>query len=64
MCSRDAPEARLQAAMREGLGQLVVVQVKQFARSLHSSQVHVNEKSILLTTKRMSYNVFEVLLVP
>lgn len=28
--------------MREGLAQLVVVQIKQFARSLHSSQVEIS----------------------
>ena len=33
------PESRLQDAVREGLAHLVVVQVKHFARSLHSSQV-------------------------
>ena len=33
------PESRLKIAMQEGLGELVVVQVKHFAKCLHSSQV-------------------------
>ena len=37
VCRGATPESRLQDAVREGLAHLVVIQVKHFARSLHSS---------------------------
>lgn len=41
-----SPEARLQEAMQAGLGQTAVVQMKQFARSLHSSQARNHQQII------------------
>ena len=39
MCRALSPGERLQDAMRNEDGTLVVLQIKYFARSLHSSQV-------------------------
>jgi hypothetical protein len=42
ICRHSSPESRLQEAMRREEGHLVVLQIKHFARSLHSSQVGKN----------------------
>lgn len=52
---RKSPEGRLQEALENGTGSSVVVQLRHFARSLHSSQLTQPAKVLMGIAENRGY---------